>query len=89
MTTKQKLAFIAEQYPESLTADGFDDAIIGFDASGGNVIYDYNKCLKIWMERDNMNYKEEIRIRRECVLSITIQIKIGEIVRCIAVIIRK
>ena len=41
MTTKQKLAFIADQYPESLTADGFDDAIIGFDASGGNVIYDY------------------------------------------------
>lgn len=58
MTTKQKLAFIAEQYPESLTADGFDDAIIGFDASGGNVIYDYNKCLKILMERDNMDYTD-------------------------------
>ena len=58
MTTKQKLAFIADQYPESLTADGFDEAIIGFDASGGNVIYDYNKCLKIFMERDNMDIHE-------------------------------
>ena len=46
MTTKQKLNFIAEQYPEALIADGFDDAIIGFDASGGNVIYEYNKFLK-------------------------------------------
>ena len=55
MTTKQKLAFIADQYPESLTADGFDEAIIGFDASGGNVIYDYNKCLKILMESHNMD----------------------------------
>ena len=58
MTTKQKLAFIADQYPESLTADGFDEAIIGFDASGGNVIYDYNKCLKILMESHNMDYTD-------------------------------
>ena len=58
MTTKQKLAFIADQYPESLTADGFDEAIIGFDVSGGNVIYDYNKCLKILMESHNMDYTD-------------------------------
>ena len=58
MTTKQKLAFIADQYPESLTADGFDEAIIGFDASRGNVIYDYNKCLKILMESHNMDYTD-------------------------------
>ena len=58
MTTKQKLAFIADQYPESLTADGFDEAIIGFAASGGNVIYDYNKCLKILMESHNMDYTD-------------------------------
>ena len=58
MTTKQKLAFIADQYPESLTADGFDEAIIGFDASGGNVIYDYNKCLKILMESHSMDYTD-------------------------------
>ena len=58
MTTKQKLAFIADQYPESLTADGFDEAIIGFDASAGNVIYDYNKCLKILMESHNMDYTD-------------------------------
>ena len=58
MTTKQKLAFIADQYPESLTADGLDEAIIGFDASGGNVIYDYNKCLKILMESHNMDYTD-------------------------------
>lgn len=58
MTTKQKLKFMAEQYPEAITADGLDDAIIGFDAAGGNIIYDYNKCLKIFVERDNMDIED-------------------------------
>ena len=55
MTTKQKLDFLGEQYPDSLTADGLDDAIIGFCAASGTVAYDYDKCLKIFMERDNMD----------------------------------
>ena len=57
MTTKQKLDFLGEQYPDSLTADGLDNAIVGFCASSGIVIYDYDKCLKIFMDRDNMDYE--------------------------------
>ena len=53
--TKDKLDFLAEHYPSTLTADGLDDAIIGYCAASGTVIYDYDKCLKIFMERDNMN----------------------------------
>jgi len=53
--TKEILDFLAECYPESLTADGLDDAIIGFCASSGTVAYDYDKCLKIFMKRDSMD----------------------------------
>ena len=48
--TEAKLDFLAECYPDSLTADGLDDAIIGYCASSGTVVYDYNKCLKIFMK---------------------------------------
>ena len=37
--TKAKLDFLEECYPESLTADGLDDAIIGHCASSGVVIF--------------------------------------------------
>ena len=55
--TEAKLDFLSECYPESLTADGLDDAIVGNCASSGTVVYDYNKCLKIFMKRDNMDYE--------------------------------
>jgi|TARA_R100001377_G_C3194673_1_gene112159 hypothetical protein len=55
MKTKHKLDFLAECYPEAITADGLDDAIMGFCAASGTVVYDYDKCLKIFMERDSMD----------------------------------
>ena len=57
MKTKHKLDFLAECYPEAIIADGLDDAIMGFCAASGTVVYDYDKCLKIFMERDNMVYE--------------------------------
>ena len=42
-----KRAEVAEANADALFADGFDDAIIGFDATGGCAVYDYNKCLEI------------------------------------------
>lgn len=55
MKTKHKLDFLAECYPEAIIADGLDDAIMGFCADSGIVAYDYDKCLKIFTERDNMD----------------------------------
>jgi hypothetical protein len=55
MKTKHKLDFLAECYPEAIIADGLDDAIMGFCAASGTVAYDYDKCLKIFMERDSMD----------------------------------
>jgi hypothetical protein len=40
---------IVESNPESefLKADGFDDAVIGYDYHSERLIYSYNLCLKI------------------------------------------
>ena len=53
-----KRAEVAEANADALFADGFDDAIIGFDAGGGCAVYDYNKCLKVLCERDEMSREE-------------------------------
>ena len=53
-----KRAEVAEANADALFADGFDDAIIGFDATGGCAVYDYNKCLKVLCERDEMSREE-------------------------------
>lgn len=46
---------IAEYNEEALTADGFDDAIIGIVNQGGTskflVLYDSEKCIEIIMEQ--------------------------------------
>lgn len=44
---------------ELLFADGFDDAIVGIQhATAGHmacIVYDYNKCIEILVERDGMS----------------------------------
>ena len=45
-------------FPEALFADGFDEAIIGYDASGACAVYDYKRCVDILMKRDNMDLHE-------------------------------
>ena len=55
LTKKEQVADIN---PDALFADGFDGAIIGYDAAGSCCVYDYDKCLKVLMERDDMIYPE-------------------------------
>jgi hypothetical protein len=43
---------ISDINPEAKFADGFDEAIIGYDAVGFRVVYDYDKCSEILMKRD-------------------------------------
>jgi len=55
------LQAIKELNPKALSADGFDDAIIGVGAVCSNpeiLVYDANKCIKILMKRDKMSYNE-------------------------------
>ena len=56
--TTSARSFIGDINEQALFADGFDDAIIGFDASGFCVVYDYNKCLDVLVKRDKMSMSE-------------------------------
>ena len=51
-------SFIGDINEHALFADGFDNAIVGYDASSFCVVYDYDKCLKVLIERDDMSYPE-------------------------------
>jgi hypothetical protein len=53
-----KRSFIGDINEHALFADGFDNAIIGYDASNYCVVYDYDKCLKVLTEKDNMSYPD-------------------------------
>lgn len=41
-----------------LTADGFDDAIVGIDLSSGRVAYSKQKMVEILVIRDEMSWDE-------------------------------
>ena len=45
-------------FPEALFADGFDKAIMGWEASSCVVVYDYFKCMNTLVERDGMTKEE-------------------------------
>ena len=49
---------IADINSEALFADGFDDAIMGYDAVGYRVVYDYDKCMEVLQKRDGMTASE-------------------------------
>jgi len=53
---------ISEEYPELLTADGFDEAILGVVQRMGiqAICYDENKVIEILMDRDEMTYEEAV-----------------------------
>lgn len=55
-----KLEWIERFNEEALTADGFDDAIIGIGERCGQpslVAYDRDKCIQVLMDRDGMDYE--------------------------------
>ena len=55
--------FIYDQLGDTIamTADGFDDAIIGIGSRCGQpdlIVYDVDKCLDILVDGDGMSYEE-------------------------------
>ena len=42
--------FIKQNHPDSIIAEGFDAAIVGYDAGSGIVIYNYDLCVDILIE---------------------------------------
>ena len=53
---------IIERYPEEefLTADGFEDAIIGVEPNSMKIVYSRNKMIAILCEEDEMDEVEAI-----------------------------
>jgi len=54
---------IARINPDALTADGLDDAIIGYGSQKGSdpvVIYDYETCVEIFMKDNDWDYTDAV-----------------------------
>lgn len=50
-TVRERLDDAVDEYPDQtfLTADGFDDAVLGLDVQNSRVVYSVRRCLKILM----------------------------------------
>jgi len=60
---KENMDELAELNPEALVADGFSEAYIGYAAQFNApplAVYDSDKCVKILMERDGMDFDEAL-----------------------------
>jgi hypothetical protein len=53
-----KRSFIGDVNEHALFADGFDEAIMGYDAAAYRVVYDYDKCMEVLRERDGIDLHE-------------------------------
>ena len=54
---------LSQENPEALLADGLEDAFVGYGYAFGTrplAIYDEEKCLQIFVERDGMTVGEAI-----------------------------
>jgi hypothetical protein len=56
------LARMINDNPDSqfLIADGFDEAVIGYDYQTERLIYSYHKCLDILMQDEAMSYEDAV-----------------------------
>ena len=47
---------------DALLADGFEDALIGYSQQFNKTValYDYDKCIKILMQRDGMDWDSAV-----------------------------
>jgi hypothetical protein len=57
---KTKAAMLAEIDPQILTADGFEEALVGYATQFNKTVavYDREKCLEILRKRDGMDEEE-------------------------------
>lgn len=62
MQTTSNVDRILELYPDSefMVADGFDNAIIGFDPTNEKLVYSSEKCVEILIKDNNMSETEAL-----------------------------
>lgn len=60
---RSSMADLHDNNPEALVADGFEDAYMGYAAqacSSPLAVYDYDRCVRVLMERDGMSWDEAV-----------------------------
>jgi hypothetical protein len=63
MNTQEIKDHLADANESALTADGFDDALIGYCERCGTspvALYDYDKCIEVLVKRDKMTKDDAI-----------------------------
>jgi hypothetical protein len=62
MTREETLRVLEDESPETLLANGFDDAMVGTARHFSRVLamYDYDKCVEVLMKRDGMPYETAV-----------------------------
>lgn len=60
MTKKQLIIEHFADTEDVLFADGFDEAIIGFDPNAWKVVYSRNECIRILMKQDDIPEEEAV-----------------------------
>ena len=61
MLSEEKFEELAALNPEALLVDGLNEAVIGFGHQFSNApvaIYDYDKCIEIYMRDNGWDYDE-------------------------------
>jgi hypothetical protein len=61
VTPDEIIRHLEESNPDALTADGFDEALIGIARRCGQpdlAVYDIDKCIQILVERDGMTEEQ-------------------------------
>jgi hypothetical protein len=63
MTPAAVRELLSEENPDALFADGLDEALVGVARRCGQptlAVYDYEKCVEVFMSREGMSYEDAI-----------------------------
>ena len=57
-----KIESLKSEFPddELIIADGFDDAILGYDVDNGRIVYSISLCIEILIDNEGMNEEEAL-----------------------------
>ncbi len=57
-----KIESLKAEFPddELIIADGFDDAILGYDVDNGRIVYSISLCIEILIDNEGMNEEDAL-----------------------------
>jgi hypothetical protein len=63
VNTDEIKAHLADENPDAILWDGLEDALVGLARRCGQpvlAVYDYNKCVEVFMARDAMSHEDAV-----------------------------